>query len=882
MLAAVLAVLAPQFAESKIHDPSEHASPDGSYTLEVEPSSPLGTGPAGYRLEREGELVWERELPFLLTEVAALDTGHVVGYSEVRAPNRHLEQDFVVAVIDPAGELVLEERIEEVPARYVHGRSHPSGFGLIVDPDQDRFVVRIDESYTRESWWVYRISAGERVDELVPGGHLSAATSGRAILQSGHFLPGSELFLVHWRNTTLSRIVSGGLASDGASFSLHDADDARLVWQLDLPHDYEVEGGEFAFLELHEFVREVGAVLDTSEPGSFSLWHVRDGERVTYRIERDGDSSAGWRVEESGRVAFEPPRLDPKPGYVLLPRLDLERLDDVQLEAPDAQVSGPLDEVVGWGFDDPEGLRAVCRSERGEFSEVRIDFRGEVVGTQALVLDEELLDLELWWIHTGGSAWIVLAQSNGGYLGSEAFRVDASDGAVARLALFSAPRRDGALLPIEEVVPTEDGGFVALAEGWIETGRQAAVARFDRDGDTLWRIDADSREDSVLRNPKSVTVTSEGQVAVADGMRIVFLEEDGELFESVDLEDLWGEELGDLAFLRRAPGDGILVGTGGGTLRHTDARVRPVASFTPRTERGLRAAELAEQARFGPGGELWSFDGCDFVRLDDEGRVAERLRGRGFFGSNLRPWLGAVFDGRVYAQDPRTGLPLAWDESGAFLFRGEAIAEGAARSLPSTVIRQGFDRSVWFSGFLDRGSTGWSSEGERLGYVDRSEPLAVSPDGARIVFGASPGVVIEDREGNVLARIERQPDRRWIRHLRATTFLADGTLALVHGEVTRDFQSRFELLFYDETGRAIRRLELPHAGVGLHASGRWLVMRGAGPEALLLDLEEERQYRARLGPRPSRDSWALGLSQDGERLLLLDLDEGLLRRFRLK
>lgn len=109
-------------------DPAEHRSPDGGYVLYLDPSARDGAGPARYRLSRHGEALWDAELPFTLRELAVTDAGFTAGYGFTRGDR--LDGEFLVAILDPRGEVVLQDRKKRTESWGLGGRWHARPEGL--------------------------------------------------------------------------------------------------------------------------------------------------------------------------------------------------------------------------------------------------------------------------------------------------------------------------------------------------------------------------------------------------------------------------------------------------------------------------------------------------------------------------------------------------------------------------------------------------------------------------------------------------------------------------------------------------------------------------------------------------------------------------------
>lgn len=893
MLALAIAVVAPQFPINEpIYDPSEHASPNGAYMLRIGPTARDGEGPATYEMLRAGEGVWELELPYLLTEVAVLDSGYVVGYSEIRSLTHSLEQDFVVAVVDPAGEVLLEESTEPTYAGYIGIGPSPHARGLLVDARAGRFSIRVaDPDINRgiERWWTYHISSAERLDDFEPEAHLSDPGEVRRFLEDARYLEGSGLALVHWWLNDYADYDTRGYSVQGAQFTLQSLDDGEPLWSWELPSDYTLEGDEEADDALEELVGDVGAILETPGPDSFALWHVGTGERVEFRVSVDETSESGWRVDEVSRGSFEPERDSPPPDPATPPELVLQRLEDVELEAGvDGATS--IGHLVAWGCDDVEGFRAIRGDSDGQFAAVHIDANGLVLDSRELDLPDRTMGTSLSWTHAGGAEWFLVSQTHGGpgwddeHGTLEIFRVDGMHGTFAALPEFEAPRALDTTLSVKELAPDEHGGLVVLGAFHFEFTIANYVVAFDRLGRIRWAVGEHQPEGESLRSPRSVTVTSDGHVVVLSNSRgtLQRFDQEGAFLESIDLRERWGRGLQYPSTIRPAPDGGVLLFdfNGSPTLLHADREGSLVVGLTPTLADGRTPSRLPVEARFGPDGELWTFDGYGFLRLDEEGLVVERAGSEAQEGSIYSIYSTGVVDGRTYGRDERTGVLHAWNEEGERLFVGEALPADADLDCWKGQIAVDLDGTIW-AALRSASRIGWTQSGARLGERGGALPLAVDAERGLTARLEESTVVIEDRGGSLVTRIERQPDERWLRGVSDAAFLGDGSIVLSHYEYDPLGDRVSSLLFYETDGQPIRQHVGFPGGPPLLPAGRWLIRYSGANEVLLLDLESGAEFRAPLCERSPGSMRTLGLSEDGKRLLIFENGPLLLRRYEL-
>ena len=280
--------------------PTSHVSTSGEYALFVDPSDIMGSGPADYRLTRHGETVWTNRFPFSLWNAAVSDSGAVAGCAYSHGwdgfPLKDFDDrlgDFSVVVLASDGALVAQD---------VYPRQHggidappvPLALDVFFDGLRSNFVVRVDSTNQYadgEEWWVYDLASGERRATLQPKTRMPDPDMTRWIL-AVRPLPGTPLVLVHWWRYDKSK--------RGGDFTLVDAA-GQPVWTLSLPEDYEMLDRNWGDT-LFNHVQRNGAVLGVGPGPAFDLFHVREGQRVSYAVE--SDETGKWQVRETGRVPY--------------------------------------------------------------------------------------------------------------------------------------------------------------------------------------------------------------------------------------------------------------------------------------------------------------------------------------------------------------------------------------------------------------------------------------------------------------------------------------------------------------------------------------------------------------------------------------------------
>ena len=331
-------------------DPTTYASPSGEWELHVDPSEAHGAGPGDYRLTRGGEEVWAATRPFTFWEAAVTDAGAVVGYgytSGWRGWFGEGDGEFVVAAFAPDGSPRLTDRTPRTPSRFFHTPPNPLAEGLFVQPERDRFVVRLanpDLNEPGERWLPFRLSDGAKLPEVRPNEWIGDR-EGRWSAMRVRPMGGTPLLLVHWY--VVAEPHERNLRMGGA-FTLTDAAGA-VVWSLELPGDYEPAAGADRW-ERRDQVSRYGAILEVG-PARFAVWSVAAGQRVDYAVAEAEDR---WTVKEVARTPYDGSREDRPLSAADLEPIELAHLNMIVLGTKAAPPDGKvLTEIVALaaGFD---------------------------------------------------------------------------------------------------------------------------------------------------------------------------------------------------------------------------------------------------------------------------------------------------------------------------------------------------------------------------------------------------------------------------------------------------------------------------------------------------------------------------------------------------
>jgi hypothetical protein len=813
-------------------DPATYTSPNGKFTLTVDPSDIYGRYAGSYRVVRDGKEVWAKTLPFTFCKAAITDTGVVVGFAYTlgehgfgEKPDEPRPGDLVVAIIDPAGKLRLKQATKRQESRMLHAVPFPTAHGLVVDGPNDRLIVRVND-YDRNSeiWWTYRLSSGAILEKRTPLNAMRDAEPDRWILDA-KLVPGTPLVLLHWWR------YDGNV---GARYTLVDpAEEAKPVWSLVLAGDY-TRKRETAQDKLQNWIREHGGILRADQPNQFDLFVAAESKRVTFAVRRE--QGGPWKVSEVGRALFvyDPP---PKPEAAAPIGGPLKELPPIALQVRRATDPSPIRDVRGFALDG-KGRIAFIREDEKASRFLLVDQAGKQLRDLLLPANPES-DKTHWSGHcwVGGNHFIVTLSEIGREGKAKAWWVDVESGKVEPIPGFDCPS-------IKRIVGAADGRFVVLASLFQKYTIETTVAGYDAKGRRQWTRRDDDNDKSLgsLFSVEDVALSADGEVIVLENIvhQLKVFDLDGGFHRSVYLEKTWNRKPEYLSHIN-ADVDGGCVVEDFAKPRFIrtkrDGTVRE--SLDPKYADGRAIGNVFDMQPDGKGG-FWICDGHSVLRLNDKG-VVERILGAAPSADRLERIASIAIDsrGRIDAVDSRTGSIQVFDPSGKLLHvcRTKPTDFSSEIHFPTLSIDDKGDVYLGLSdGMLSRERgpyAHFSAEGKRLEDVTfPSSDCSIQPKSGAIVEKRFEDVQIADATGKTLRIINRRPDGHWLANPHAVAFAPDGSMAVV--------AQRMGLLpptvnLYKPNGDPIRTIELPNSAgpfPPIAYNGRRLIV--AGEDALLI------------------------------------------------
>lgn len=420
--------------------PYQVVSPDGTYQIEVKPTTRFGSGPGATTLtnRKTGEVAWKRELPFTFWQACVNDQGIVGGYAYSKGPMGGEPWgsdggEFLVRILDVKGGVVYEEttRRGSTFGGYSGYIPPPSAGQLLFNAENDCMIFPM----LGNSFRSYSLRGGALISAVSPASDKYWGSDGI------RFIPETPLLLLQdniWTSSSKDETI-------GSRFCVMD-ERGDLVWSFDriatLPKDdnrkmpvYRIlsigpvsppaddGGAEPAADPFADPFAEPDPSVPTELPfvgppappppkpaAAFDLYQDDTGERVSYQVlrqesEEDSERKITWSVAEVKRVKCAPPAVEaneedegppknfpqlkcPKPGEFQLLRPDNQPLADLSTVAlgPDDRIHA-LDSKTGeiFVFDRSGKFHHLCKPGKDHVVEtgwhgtsLTVDAQGEV------------------------------------------------------------------------------------------------------------------------------------------------------------------------------------------------------------------------------------------------------------------------------------------------------------------------------------------------------------------------------------------------------------------------------------------------------------------------------------------------------------------------
>ncbi len=916
---AVLGTAVPQAQAQRMGrdtlNPRAYKSPSGDYELRVDPSTIYGQGEGSYQMTRKGQEVWAKKLPFTLWDAEVLNDGTVAGYAyslgleniplKKLGPNDpfdSVEGKLHVVILDPQG----GSRMNEVfPRRGMNSCTTSidrNVTGFILDPENDRFIVRTRENGSRvsldETWRTYRVSTGKLLDEF-GFAHPRTTEHENWFLLVAKPVAGTPLILVNWSYTKWGN-DGNGLQDFGGSFSLITPD-AKPIWELDRPRDYPEYSDYDSRLDKDKDAKEIerlmmlghkiqqeGAILRTDQPRHFDVWFVGDNQRVTFAVTKDGES--GWQVSESSRQDYAAGKAhQPEDKTDKLDLLKLQHLGTIKLQIDDA----PLPEIrnIAYFDVDDRGRLGLLRKE-GEWAQsfVLIDPNGvaqwqiglnEVFGDQYHLTTATWIEKDRWLLV--GTSLLEVPGAKQKESTTRAFWLDVDTHKATPIEPFTAQHA-------RDVAATHDGGFVVIIDPPPGSGGLEAepIVAFDREGKERWRFIADPQE-RIVFGTSAIAVTTDGKVAVARqyGSAITVLTLDGKFVRTMECKEVFNKDA-DAKWLTPDLDGGLIIPSGyetGAIQRITlDDKVRARLTVKQPDNRLVDLAGFPDEIgiRVDKNGTLWACDKHSLFRLNQDG-VVDRVLGEAPDKAALRRIEANTIDqhGNVYLVEERSAITHVFDPNGSPVRLLRPKPDDFEKSWDAGSIEIKSDGSVVV------GSVLFSPTGERVGRFQWPEGpergfLRFPAHGDRYWIISDEELYLIGSDNKVAKTIKRRPDGSWLDRIGGSAVSPDGALVVAAGPSGVGVyweREHHTLNFYAPVGEPLKTVEVPNIGENrpmwgqLAYNGRYVLTGPWGyeqPLYLLLDSAADPPKWYDVGQlEPDKDNWRYYFVRDGHELWML-------------
>lgn len=777
--------------------PATYVSPGGAYRLHARSLARNWRAGGHCRLEHDGRVVWESDLPLALWDAEVLEDGRVVGlaYNE---PNED-SGDLVVAAIGADGEVAWQFTEPN--------QAHVVGMGLratyrtpvwFVHVDTARVVFELDPlaqpAPSEPRFRALDLSSGEAVGVWTlprPG----AAEGGRWRLVDLEKDPATGHLVTCWWGSSYSYGVA---LYDARVWPVRELS----WWQAQPPEESREErrgGAKFSFPRLWPRARQAE---------SFVLASDRDPRQRRVLVEHEQEHDT-WRARV---LDLEAPEDTQEP-----PAVELEELPPVELkiaapEAPSGLTSQPLTSVEAFGFD-VRGNVEVVSSVGTDVVHRTLDHAGDVLHSAVLPRLGFEVDYRCKWGDGPDGTWLVADRKN-------VHRIDVARG-TSELVL----RHEDF---VSTVVVFPDGGFVLR-------GYTSGLQCFDAQGEPIGAPSGKRGEEYVCdllgRSSSGDAIALEGSNEgamrlriLADGgrqQRLVELTLDEELLDGHLWNGLLQTREGSFWLAETTTGFGVLhtllveIDDSGEVLTRIEPHLADGACF-PLDFQSLDVA---------PDGSFWSANRDVVASVSKTGEPG--------------PVLGRHFDppqwdwARSWRVDRSGRLLVHADDRGAYVFDLEGDRTGHLQ-LPSTC-----DEPLRFSILVERDGIVWWQIGFRgpfARFSERSEFLGIRhlgpyDDAVRFFGEGTDRWACDSRElvhvvsdSRVVQKLATRPDGAWWRDVEDWVVSPDGA-RLVVADVLRagGRQEGAFLACYDFEAGTEWFVDTPLGGGQLSLAGDWVL-----------------------------------------------------------
>jgi hypothetical protein len=833
-------------------NPSTYSSPSGEFSLFVDPTDRLGRGPAEYRFIKRGAVSWAKQLPFTLHNAVVADSGHVIGYAYTNGlEGRPAAGDgagygeFVAVILTEKGESILNETHQRDGSRFEDGVPNPAAEGIIIDGQGKRAIFRIpDPDLNRgiEKWWIYDPDNGKHLETIAPEKPIGSYNR----IFSIKAVPGTPFVLTQWSNYAA--------AMPGAIFTLVDPI-GKSIWDVNVYYSYSSQGNSTN--EIMRIIAGNGAITDRRKPGIFNLPFAADKLRISYAVVKQ--PSGKWEVKKTGQSPLVPYTLNRPAPLPAFRAINLEKLGAAGLSAGFDQKASSIHNIISFEFDAKGNICAL----RGGTSPALLYLSQDGDVLKELQLPIRNLSEEFRYsnpANVGDNLFVVSASTPAIGAAAQWFLADFQAGVIDKI--------DSDVCPfVNQAAGFPDGRFAALTTRNEKYTMTPGLFFFDPNGKIIWkkeRGDYSSRSNDLF-SPSDIITYKTDCIAVLDKIRhtIQIFDTKGSFIRSINLNDAWGRKPNYPTHLAQDRNGGFLVYDFNApkTFVQIDEHGAILNESTPALADGIPL--YVHRVIRSPQGDLWINNVNALFRLGPDSKVVFALGQspqKSILSMPGRVETGP--DNRIYIADRRTKTIHVFDSSGASTGRYSPNAEDLKETSEVEHIAITHEGAMYVSlgsstrylRFLNNGTReGWAPHID----VDRiKQKWYFQPSsGLCWILGYNDVFLMRNLE-NVIKKISRRPDGRWLEYPDSGAVAADGSLAVL-AHTQSGTSGTYSITTYSSSGEPQKTFDLPFSLFSVHRlayDGKWVVILVKN-DVFVYGLDGKSVGKFSLPPLEENDEW---------------------------
>ena len=732
------------------YDPMTVLPASGLAKLTIVPHEPSDSSPADYKVTVKGNIAWEKTLPYTLSETGICDSGLIGGVGRGDRKAKADEKDFVIVIIDPKGNSLLEDRIPVTMSRYVDAGFDPKCSGVVFDPENDRMSVRLrdyDVNRQQETWRVYQLSTGKRQPDIQP------SLPNTLFLLNARPVKGT-----HYLATTFYRLDGTEM---GLTYGLMDYK-GSVVWSQDAIGDLSSGSTGYSQYDLQEQAFQGDGIPDNPKPNEFTIRSYKNRQLITFAV---SGSEPKVSVREVSREAVKEPA-NTTGGALSVKIATIPVTASLIIPKSKSTQSGITktgqfnfcgdDKVVFLQEQEPARL-GIVDVPTLKVRAIKLPSEATAKGTTCLLAK------------VSGARFLLVSTKENNFGKTEkqatvnAWTVEVTNGTWHRLPSFRS-------FGVKAVAARSDGKFAVLSSEQQLFSSTEHLSFCDATGKQIWMQGEGGYrgKKGEMLSPEALDFDNKGHIVVLDNIKksLIRTSPAGLLDEEIELKKAWyGKEPTYPTNIMCLPSGGIVL-----TDSDTDkvcyvlnAKGGIVRKLEPRLANG-KNIYVSENVRADSKGDIWITNGDGFFRLNAQG-ISSQVVGNSPNQAGLGEILSVHIDldGRVYAQDGSTYAVHVFDRTGKPLFaavpKPTEFSERAFADGPD-VTRSG---DIYLQGSKNDGIIHFSPTGERLADV----PYPKDKKGSDGLFEMKPtwrwwGTTLLSEKNEPVAELRRWPDGAWM------------------------------------------------------------------------------------------------------------------------